>query len=210
MVTLFIRIIKHTIYLFSNIYLLLIGLLIRNIPKGYSYYLLRKFRYKESKVSYEVRYMCYKKLCLSIGENVKISPGTYISYPENISIGNNVTIHEFCVISGYGGIEIGNDVSIAHNCSILSSSHPYHNPDMKIRESELLKGKVTIGNNVWIGAGVKILYRTRIADGVVIGAGSVVNKNIPCNSVYAGVPAKLIKNRLSQEVNNEFKIKRID
>ena len=169
------------------------------MPLWFICLLLRKYRYGESKLSYKIRYICYKILCKSIGENVKISPGVFITYPENIIIGNNVSINEFSIISGFGGIKIGNDVSIAHGCSILSSSHPYNNNQIKIREGELLKKEVIIGNNVWVGAGVTILYGKNIGNGVVIGAGSVVTKDIPDNSVCVGIPAKVKKERFDCE-----------
>lgn len=87
---------------------------------------------------------------------------------------------------------IGNDVSIAHRVSIISVSHTFDEPGIPIRDQAIAKMPVTIGNNVWIGAGACVLGGVRISDNVVIGANAVVTRSIEEVGVYAGVPARLI------------------
>lgn len=87
-----------------------------------------------------------------------------------------------------GGISIGDGTMIGPNVIIATDNHDLNN-------KMILKcKKVEIGNNVWIGAGVRILPGVRIGDNAVIGAGAVVTKDVEANTVVAGVPAKFIKN----------------
>lgn len=100
-----------------------------------------------------------------------------------------------------GGIEIGNNVLIASHTVITSLTHDINADFYK---NTLIKRKVTIGNNVWIGSGAIILPGVRISDGAVIGAGSVVTKDVPHNTIVAGVPAKPIKQlRIIEVSQNE-------
>jgi maltose O-acetyltransferase len=88
-------------------------------------------------------------------------------------------------------LSIGDNVMISHSASVLSGSHYY---DEKIPMRDLVKDTpIVIGNNVWIGAGARIVGGNTIGDDVIIGANAVVTKSIPSNSVAVGVPAKVIK-----------------
>lgn len=133
----------------------------------------------------------YRKRFKKIGGNVVIQEPCIFTDYENIVIGNNVSFAAFVHIWGGGGVEIGNDVMIASHTAITSITHNKHN---KKFNSENLYGKVLIGNNVWIGAHVVIAPGVKIGDNCIIGACSYVNKDIPSNSVYVGIPAKPIGN----------------
>lgn len=89
-----------------------------------------------------------------------------------------------------GGIELEDNVLIGPEVKILSVNHPL---DPKNRRGVILKS-VKIRRNAWIGAGVTVCPGVTIGENSVIGAGSVVTKDVPSNTVYAGVPAKFIKN----------------
>lgn len=95
----------------------------------------------------------------------------------------------------HGGVRIGNDVSIAHCVTIIATSHDYSFAEKTIRDNELIQKEVKIEDNVWIGAKATILCGRTIAQGCVIGAGTVVTTNTDENGVYAGVPNSLIKKR---------------
>ena len=87
-------------------------------------------------------------------------------------------------------MEIGNDVMIASHTVITSLTH---DPDASIYRETLIKKKVTIKDNVWIGAGAIILPGITIGEGAIIGARSVVTKDVPPNVIVVGVPAKPIR-----------------
>ena len=112
-----------------------------------------------------------------------------------IKIGSHCSVNAFTIIHGSGGVVIGNNVLIAPHCMIVSQNHVFENPNLTIREQGVVNGKIVICDDVWIGAGVKILAGVTISRGCVIAANSVVTKDTDPWGVYAGVPAKLIKSR---------------
>jgi acetyltransferase-like isoleucine patch superfamily enzyme len=133
---------------------------------------------------------------IDIGRETMIGDYTrLITSGGSISIGEHCSLHSFCVLYGHGGLTIGDYVRIATHSVIIPSNHNYDLVDIPIyKQGETNKG-ITIGDDVWIGAGCKILDGVYIGSGVVIGAGSVVTKSIAEYSVVAGVPAKVIKKR---------------
>ena len=96
----------------------------------------------------------------------------------------------------YYDISIGNNVLIGAQSYITSCTHNYDKRDFIIQNQGFKGAPVKIGNDVWIGCKVVVLPGVTIGNGVVIGAGSVVTKNIPDYEVWGGVPARKIKSRL--------------
>jgi acetyltransferase-like isoleucine patch superfamily enzyme len=92
------------------------------------------------------------------------------------------------------GIHIDSGCTITNGCVLLS-----HFYDIEKEAHSYYRGEITIGKNVYIGTNVLVVKPVSIGDGAVIGAGSVVTKNIPANEVWAGVPAKFIKQRYFKE-----------
>ena len=141
--------------------------------------------------------MCVYKLSKSCSEKVIIFPNVCLINLPNLIIGTNVSIHENSYIDCFGCLEIGNSVAISHNCSILTFDHVIDQKDISIKDAGAVSDSVYIGSNVWRGAGSRVLKGVRIMDGCVLAAGSVVNKDTHENGIYAGVPAKLIRNRFT-------------
>lgn len=164
----------------------------------------------------------------SLGENVFISDKAQFYSAKNISIGDNVRIDDFCILSSGKEITIGNYVHIAcyssiigkgavtisdfaglsSRVSIYSSSDDYSgefltNPTIPRRFSNVNNDDVFLGKHVIIGCGSVILPGTRIANGVAIGALSLVNKNCEEFYIYAGNPVKKIKPRKRNLINLE-------
>ncbi|MFV8378240.1 acyltransferase [Flavobacterium sp. LB3R33] len=108
-------------------------------------------------------------------------------------IGDNVGISENCYISIRGNLSIGNSVIIGPYVQIFTENHLTEINGIPFRLQDEIRKDVVIGNNVWIGAGSIILAGVTILDNSVIAAGSVVVSNVESESVYGGVPAKLLK-----------------
>lgn len=158
---------------------------------------------------------------LSIGQNVNISDRASFYNPANISIGNNVRIDDFCVLSaGTGGIFLGDYIHIAvysslmgagkitlfdfsglaARVSIYSSNDDYSgatmtNPTVPSRFTGVTHADVTLEKHVIIGAGSVVLPGVTLAEGVAVGALSLVNSDCEAFGIYAGTPARRIGNR---------------
>ena len=140
------------------------------------------------------RYISFKSISPKSGESIYIAKNIYMKNIEYIILGSNVSIHEMCYLDGYGGIEIGDNVSIAHSTSFISFDHTYDDTTIPIKYNPSIRKRIILYNDIWIGAGVKILGGNTINKRSIIAAGSVVTKDIEEYSIYAGVPAKKIKN----------------
>lgn len=118
----------------------------------------------------------------------------YLGNGNNIKIGKHCEINENVFIQG---AIIGDYVMIAPNVSLLSNMHIHKSIDkpMILQGKELGK-KVIIEDDVWIGRNVIVMPGVTIGEGSIVAAGAVVNKNIKPYSIYGGVPAKFIKNRV--------------
>ena len=130
-----------------------------------------------------------------IDETFALFPPFYTDCGKNIKIGKNVFINACCRFQDQGGIEIGDGSLIGHNTTIATLNHDF-NP---AKRQNLTPRPVKIGKNVWIGSDCTILPGVEIGDGAIIGAGSVVTKSIPANTIAVGNPARVIK---EIEVNN--------
>lgn len=124
-----------------------------------------------------------------VDKSFRCFPPFYTDCGKNIKIGKNVFINACCRFQDQGGIEIGDGSLIGHNTTIATLNHDF-NPD---KRANLHPSPVKIGKNVWIGSDSTILPGVEIGNGAVIGAGSVVTKNVPANSIAVGSPARVIK-----------------
>ena len=152
-----------------------------------------------SKIPYDIgrnmRKKVVKRLFYEIGEGTSISTDVRILCPRKISIGKNVGIARNVTLDGRGGLQIDNDTMIRFESIILTSTHKSNRRDVLIREQGLYYSPVKIGRNVWIGARAIIMPGTTIGDGAIIGANSVVSKDIKQDTIVGGVPARFIKKR---------------
>lgn len=140
----------------------------------------------------EKRNEILSKLLGKIGDNTLIEQPFLCDYGYNIEIGNNFYSNHNLIILDPAKVTFGDNVFIGPNCSFYTPEHPI---DAQTRNKGLEYAKeIKIGNNVWFGGSVTVLSGVTIGDNVVIGAGSVVVKDIPSNSLAVGNPCKVIKN----------------
>lgn len=127
----------------------------------------------------------------SVGEGVHIEKPIRVDYGFNTTLGNNVFINFNFVILDCAQVTIGNNVFIAPNVQIYTARHPF---DLDERRRHIGSANpITIGNDVWIGGNCVLLPGVSIGNGCTIGAGSVVTKSIPPNTLAVGSPCKVIK-----------------
>ena len=135
---------------------------------------------------------------ISLGKNVSFMKNSYIYAHDGgvLTIGKNVTINSNSQLgASFGKIVIGNDCAIAPNCMLRASNHTFDNIDIPIREQGHTYGEIILEDDIWISSNCVITANTKIGKSSVIGAGSVVVKDVEAYSIMGGVPAKLIKKR---------------
>lgn len=133
---------------------------------------------------------------ITLHDHVKLKYGTILNaWGGSIEINSNVFIGQYSVIYGHGGVTIGQYSLIGTHCRILSSNHTIPEPESRICSMPDILLPTTIGEDVWLGAGVTVLGGVDIGNGCVVGAGAVVNKSLPPYSVAVGVPAKVVRMR---------------
>lgn len=132
-----------------------------------------------------------KQLLASCGQDSVIRPPFFCDYGYNISIGHGVFLNFNCVLLDVNLIEIGDRTQIGPAVQIYAADHPR---DPEARRTNLENGRpVRIGANVWIGGGAIILPGITIGDDAIIGAGSVVTRNVPSGATVAGNPARPLR-----------------
>lgn len=132
-----------------------------------------------------------KALFASKGEHCNVEQPFYCDYGYNISVGENFFSNMNCVILDEAKVTIGDNVLFAPNVSLYTATHPL---DASLRSTGAeFAFPITIGDDVWLGGNVVVLPGVTIGDNSVIGAGSVVTKDIPSNVLAVGNPCKVVR-----------------
>jgi len=124
-----------------------------------------------------------------IDDSVTVFPPFYADFGKNITVGKRVFINSGCKFQDQGGITIGDDCLIGHNALLATLNHDL-SPS---RRADMHPSPIIIGRNVWIGANVTVLPGVTIGDNAVIGASSLVTKDVPENTIAVGSPARVIR-----------------
>lgn len=150
-----------------------------------------------------------KKMFASCGTDCYIQPPFYANWSgHHVHIGDLFYANFNLTIVDDGEVFIGDHVMIGPNVTIATAAHPVE-PSLK-KKALQFNCPVHIGNNVWIGANVVILPGVTIGDNTVIGAGSVVTKDIPANVVAVGNPCRVLREIGDKDREYYFRDKRID
>lgn len=166
-----------------------------------------EWSHKGVRISPDAIFMLDERSVLELGKGVSIGRQTLInvrshrrdkqSPPGRIEVGERTAILEFNNIRAGGGtVHIGRDCIISQYVTIIATNHEVDGPDAaRHAKWDYTRTGVTIGNEVWIGAGAAIMPGVRIEDGAVISAGAVVTHDVAANAIVGGVPAKVLRYR---------------
>ena len=150
-------------------------------------------------ISDDVTLLARGKGGITLGDNVRLEERVYLDTQTEefgyITIGANSYIGTGAMMFGHVGLEIGDTCLIGQSVNLTPYSHKYADPTKNIVSQGGHMEKVTIGRDVYVGMGSKIMYSGNIGEGSVIGCGSTVVKPIPPYSIAVGTPAKVIKKR---------------
>lgn len=131
----------------------------------------------------------------SRGKKIYIEPTFRIDYGYNVTVGDNFIANFGCIILDCAPVTIGKDVMFAPNVQLYPATHPI-SPKHRAMSGDCyyeLAYPIKIGDNVWVGGNAIIMPGVVIGDNSIIGAGSVVTRDVPANVVVAGNPAKIIR-----------------
>ena len=140
----------------------------------------------------EVRAVLSELFGYKVPDTYRIFPPFYTDFGKNIMVGEGVFINACCHFQDHGGVTIGDGCQIGHNVVFATLNHFMEPEKRKMSYS----APIVLGKNVWVGSNATILQGVTIGDNSVIGAGAVVTKDVPANTVVGGVPAKFIKSIL--------------
>ncbi|MBK7653151.1 MAG: acyltransferase [Flammeovirgaceae bacterium] len=141
--------------------------------------------------SRHIRAYLVKNFIDACGANLRIEPGVTLS--PMVAIGSHCFIGENCRLQGK--VILGNDALIAQNVNMVAFNHRFERLDIPIRSQGENFGTIKINDDVWIGVNAIILNNVSIGNHAVIGAGSVVTRDVPDWAIVGGVPAKIIRYR---------------
>ncbi|MEY8443409.1 sugar O-acetyltransferase [Lactococcus ileimucosae] len=137
-----------------------------------------------------------KQLFGSTGESIYVNPPFQVDYGFNTHIGENFYANVDCIFLDVAPITIGDDVMFGPRVSLITPLHPI-DADVRARGLEYAK-PITIGNRVWLGAGVIVNPGVTIGEGTIVGAGAVVTKDLPAHVIAVGNPARVLR-EISEE-----------
>lgn len=149
------------------------------------------FRYSP-RLLYAWRVALLKIFGAKIGSNVHIHQTTHIRYPWLLSIGDHSSLGENAIVYNLGSVSIGDRTTVSQNAHLCAGTH-----DFNEKAFPLVRASIEIGNDCWICADAFVGPHVSVGDGAIVGARSVVVKDVKPVSIVAGNPAKVIKKRTS-------------
>jgi galactoside O-acetyltransferase len=140
----------------------------------------------------EERAALLERMFASIGEGCYLEPPFHANWGgANVTFGNGVYANFNLTLVDDGPITVGNNVMFGPNVVVTTAGHPIL-PELRVRAAQY-NLPVTIGDNVWIGSSVQIMPGVTIGENTVVGAGSVVTRDLPANVVAVGVPCRVVR-----------------
>jgi len=133
---------------------------------------------------------------IDLGDGVFLGRNTILSCKNgDITLAEGVNIGFNSQIASGSSVRVGKDGLLAAYCYLIGGGHEWSDPSTPVQEQKAISHGVTLGDNVWLGAGAKVLDGVVVGDDCIVGAGAVVAADLPAGSVAAGVPARVIRDR---------------
>lgn len=142
---------------------------------------------------FTVRRLLLHSIGIKVGKNTTVHRGVKLFCVGNLTIGKGSTVNYKCFLDARGGLTIGDNVNISHCVKIYTMTHDIDDPTCKT-----ISSPVTINNNAWIFPNVLIMPGVNIEEGAVVYPGSIVTKDLNAYTIYAGNPAKPIRERVKK------------
>ncbi len=147
-----------------------------------------------SVIKWNAEFLITDGAILEAGDEITIQNYAFFQLTKpnpKVYIGNNTVIGRHCMVTAKNKILIGSNVLLGAYVQIIDHNHGIH-AGRTIRSQPAEIGEVVIGDDTWIGAGVKILMNSHIGNGAIIGSNAVVTGDIPANAIAVGVPARVV------------------
>lgn len=139
---------------------------------------------------------------ITINTRSKIKHGAVLrTYDGEILVGGRTSIGEYCVLAGHGGLRIGNEVIVAGHCYFCAADHIFHGQTAVRFQGETARG-IVIADGVWFGAQCVVLDGVQVSSGCVVGAGSVVTRNLRGDMLCMGRPCREIRLRIEENIKS--------
>jgi acetyltransferase-like isoleucine patch superfamily enzyme len=143
------------------------------------------------------RRLIAKKLFKKCGKDFTALSEVTFYFPENIEVGDHVLFHNHTFIDAGGGVTFCDGATLAENSKIYTHEHDEQDMNIEIHKP------VYVGKNAFILAGSTVLYGVTIGEAAIVGGSSMVNKDVPANTVVAGIPAKVVRERKAK-LNDDY------
>ncbi|MFD6166823.1 sugar O-acetyltransferase [Oerskovia sp. NPDC060287] len=137
----------------------------------------------------DVRALLSRLTGVVVDESVTVFPPFYCEFGKNLTLGKDVFLNSGCRFQDTGGITIGDGTLVGHGCTLTTLNHAVD----PARRADMVPSPIRIGRKVWLGAAVTVVPGVTIGDGAIVGAGAVVTKDVPADTIVAGVPARILR-----------------
>lgn len=137
----------------------------------------------------ELRALMSRLVGYKVDDGFRLFPPVYTDFGKNIKIGKDVFVNSGCCFQDQGGVTLGDGCLVGHNVVFATLDHD-KSPS---KRGDMTAAPIVVGKDVWIGAHATILKGVTIGDGAIVAAGAVVTRDVPPNTIAAGVPARVVK-----------------
>lgn len=137
----------------------------------------------------ELRALMSRLVGYRVDDGFRLFPPVYTDFGKNIKIGKGVFVNSGCCFQDQGGVTLGDGCLVGHNVVFATLDHD----KCPSKRGDMTAVPIVVGKDVWIGAHATILKGVTIGDGAIVAAGAVVTRDVPPNTIAAGVPARVVK-----------------